>query len=423
MKKTKDVLIVDASPHYGRFLARAIEQELDTGTYLVNSLGQLDEVLTKSKDCFFCAIVDLNLTGSSDEKAVEKTVAARIPTIVISDPSCDTELRNNVLALNVLDFLLKGARVLERLLTIIRRQFRYDPMVKVLVVDDDRTSRVMIKRQLKKSQYQLLEASDGCEALLMLEEHVDIKLVVTDYHMPNMDGFDLTAKIRQRYNQDELAVIGLSSSSSSDLAARFLKLGANDFLQKGFSLEEFKLRVRQNIALVEHFSQIRETANRDSLTQLYNRGYFFKAGRDMFEMCGRAQSPFALAMMDIDHFKNFNDEYGHDAGDMVLCELGMFLKKRCRKSDIVARYGGEEFTFLATNITLASVASLFDQLRRDIADLRIKWGSHVLQFTLSIGVATTPRDSFEDMLKEADRLMYQAKDAGRNRIMVEDASS
>ncbi len=412
MKET--VLIVEDNRYLSNIFVKAIKSEFGLEPIVANSLSETSRVLAMPSNRFICAIVDLRLPDADEGEAVALVVSRNIPTMVLTASHNET-LRDKVLSMNILNYHIKGGKVLERILSMIRRMRTYRE-VKVMIVDDSRTTRAMVKKLLMNENYHVLEAEDGNKAMELLQAQEGIKLIITDYHMPGMDGFDLITQIRQHYGQDEVAIIGLSSSEKKNLTARFLKVGANDFLYKGFSVDEFKCRVRQNVELVERFEEIKEASNRDTLTQLYNRRYFFESCTDLLEVCRRGESPFALAMMDLDFFKKINDTYGHDAGDVVLRQMGRFLKNNSRKSDIIARYGGEEFSFFATNIQPSAVIDFFDELRKDIEQMVIPYDGHEIRFTISIGVVTKAEESLEETLKAADKLLYMAKASGRNKV-------
>lgn len=411
------VLIVEDNLYLSNIFSQAIRDEFGIEPVVAGNLAETRRILSLPSYRFFCAIVDLRLPDSYEGEAAQAVVSRNIPAIVLTASSNEV-LRDKVLSMDILSYQLKGGRVLERLVGMLRRMRRYRG-VKVMVVDDSRTSRAMLKKLLQKNNYSVLEAASGVEALALLKKHEDIKLILTDYHMPEMDGFDLITQIRQNHGQDEIAIIGLSSSDKKNLTARFLKVGANDFLYKGFSVDEFHCRVRQNVELVEQFEDIREASNRDSLTKLYNRRYFFKSCSDLLEICKRGSNPFALAMIDIDYFKKINDTYGHDAGDQVLRDVAHFLKTHCRKSDILARYGGEEFSLFATNIQKTAVKGFFNELCASVNKLNILYDGKQIQLSISIGVVTKAEDTLEETLKAADKLLYQAKDAGRNRVITD----
>jgi len=412
------VLVVEDSKTYSKVLARSIQHSLGPIAVVAHSLKQAKEILESEKHRFFAAIIDLHLPDSSEGEMVEEVLSRNIPTIVLTG-NYNKAVRDKILKTDILDYMVKGGHVLQHIISLLRR-LRTNCDIKVLVVDDSFTARNLVKRLLKKSHYQVLEATDGSEALDLLKENPEIKLVITDYNMPGMDGFDLITHIRKGFTMDELGIIGLSSSS--ELSAQFLKIGANDFLDKDFSVEEFNCRVRLNLDMVDRFEEIRKASTTDHLTQLCNRRYFFKTANSLYSVCKRGKSPIALAMLDLDFFKKINDTYGHQAGDAVLRKVGNFLKTHTRQSDIVARYGGEEFCLLATNISKSAATYYFEKLRKGVENLDIICGSDRVKLSVSVGVETAPGKDLEEMLKKADRFLYQAKEDGRNRVILNGAA-
>ena len=278
-------------------------------------------------------------------------------------------------------------------------------------------------RLLEVHQYQVLEAKDGVQALEVLNDHPDIALVITDYRMPNMDGFELIRSVRERYDKRTLGIIGVSASGSTRLSAKFIKHGANDFINKPFSADEFYCRVTQNVEMIEYVKTIRDTSHEDYLTGLRNRRYYFETAKGLHADAKRGNTTIAVAMIDIDHFKKFNDSFGHSAGDEVLKSIAGLIESRFRQSDIVARFGGEEFCVLASNRDVEKVRLVFEDLCNAVGQHKLNLKSDVMKVTVSIGVCTTVHDSLEKMIRIADEELYQAKNGGRNRVVVERAKS
>jgi diguanylate cyclase (GGDEF)-like protein len=215
-------------------------------------------------------------------------------------------------------------------------------------------------------------------------------------------------------------VIGLSTEGTHSLSARFLKLGANDFLPKPFLREEFFCRVLQNLDILDYIESIRDAAYRDFLTGLRNRKFFF-------EHCARAHDaaalpgggPLAVAMLDVDHFKRVNDTYGHDGGDAALKHLAALLQEHLPEADTVARFGGEEFCALVPGVDRAGATAIFERLRRAVEAAPVTHAGAEIRFTISIGLALQPRATLAARVSRADELLYQAKESGRNRVIVE----
>ncbi|MCI0655037.1 MAG: diguanylate cyclase [Methylococcaceae bacterium] len=224
--------------------------------------------------------------------------------------------------------------------------------------------------------------------------------------------------MRRKRGRDDLAIIGLSGQNSGSLSARLLKAGANDFLNKPFLAEELICRINQNIDLLGQINTIRDAANRDFLTRLYNRRYFFEAGKTLLANARRGNIQLALAVADVDHFKRVNDSHGHDAGDHVLLAVSSTLEQSFRQTDVVARFGGEEFCVLTVDRDTDTPVSVFERARRQVEALTLEWAGKPLRVTCSFGVCIGHRDNLQEMIRVADEALYQAKNNGRNRVVV-----
>ncbi len=315
----------------------------------------------------------------------------------------------------VIDYVLKeDVNSLDYIVYLIKRIIR-NTSIKILVVDDSPSVRKHIRELLVVHRYQVFTAEDGKQADAIIEEHPDIKMVVTDYNMPNKDGFELCKEIRQKYNKDELAIIGMSSrKGSTKISVRFLKNGANDFIVLPFQPEEFYCRITQNIEFIEYIREIKEVSDKDYLTGLFNRRYFFEIGNKMFEDMKQAGQQLVAAIIGIDYLKIVNDEFGLEAGDMVIKSVSGTVQKFFQKYGLVSRLGGDEFVVLMPN-TDHECMSAFEETRKEIESSNLKYNDNELSVTVSIGVCDNA-ESLEKMLQYADRMLRQAKDE-RNTIL------
>ena len=291
--------------------------------------------------------------------------------------------------------------------------------IKALVVDDSSTARRYTVDLLRLYQFIVLEASDGTEALEVIDREKDVRLVITDYHMPRMDGFQLIKAIRRTQSRERIAIVGISSVGSSTLSARFIKSGANDFLNKPFLREEFFCRVQMNVDILEQLAELREAATIDFLTGVRNRRSFYEVAGPLFAAARRGQAKVTIGLIDIDRFKEINDQHGHDVGDVVLAEVAELLSSRVRGTDMLARFGGEEFCILALNIMdNGGVETYFQRLRQMFEESPIETPSGSFNITISIGVCNHMKGTLDEMIAEADTLLYAAKRNGRNKVVV-----
>ncbi len=255
MEKTK-ILIVEDSLTLSSELKRRIEGEVGFEAVLARNFSEAKKSISMQSHDFFLAVLDLSLPDAPNGEIVDYAKAFDIPSIVFT-ATLDQETRKRILAKEVIDYVYKADRGIDNLLAMIKRlQLNLD--VKVLIVDDSKTTRSYLKLLLNRYFLQVYEAKDGESALEILESSPDIKLAVTDFEMPGMDGIELTKRIRSRFGPDEIAIVGISSNVTEPLSVLFIKSGANDFLNKPFEAEEFFCRVIQNVESVERTKRLRE---------------------------------------------------------------------------------------------------------------------------------------------------------------------
>ena len=418
----KKILLVEDDRFFGAMVVREFTKESDLDMVWVKSLAESRELLASGEHNFFAAVLDFNLPDAPQGEVIAEVLTRGIPVIVFT-ASSDIKVREKVWSYSVVDYVFKDdTQSLEYLLYTIRR-LEKNRHTKVLVVDDSSFFRKVLVDLLEVHQLQVLSAQDGKEALAVIADNPEIKLVLTDFEMPEMDGLKLTRKLRQHYRRDKLAIIGISAAGDQMMAASFIKNGANDFIIKqSFMTEEFYSRITQNIENVERSQMILEMSIKDHLTGLYNRRYLFESGVQLFARARRQKTTMVCAMLDIDHFKQVNDNYGHDVGDLVLHRLGDLLQKNFRTTDVVARFGGEEFCVLAVDLDESGVGvvKLFERLREKVAQLSLTTAKgEKLSITISIGICTELMESLELMIKVADERLYDAKKSGRNRVVAE----
>ncbi len=397
-------------------LSEGVRQALGYPHDVVRTYAQAQEVIKQRKKEYFLAVLDTNLMDAPDGQIIDLAASQGLPSIVFSS-GFDMMERRSMEKRKIVDYVVKRPENLQLMLGLIRR-IHNNRFLKALVVDDSAYFRNMLSHVLSKQRLNVLEACDGEEALAIMRKHPDIKLVMTDYKMPKLDGYELTLALRRHYAFDELPIIAISSDQQKQTLPMFLKSGANDFLQKGASTEEIVCRVNMNLDLLELIQETKKLAHRDPLTGLFNRRYFFEKAEPVWAKARQSGEMLCAAMVDIDHFKRVNDTYGHHVGDLAIKALADLLTSLFPTPDIVSRFGGEEYCLLTSRIEPVDLYHVFEDLRQSIQDKVLNVEGIEVSLTASIGVCVSCKGSLSEMIQASDRMLYMAKRAGRNTIRI-----
>lgn len=250
------LLIVEDSLVQSKIIRKHFEGLTNFTILTAQSMAEAEARLAEHKGNIFAAVVGLNLPDAPNGETVDLCRRFDTPCIVLT-ASVDENLRRRFLEQHVADYFLKGHMDDMDLLVTSVERLHANHSVKALVVDDSATQRGVVKRLLAVQRIRSVEAADGAEALDVLAADPEIKLVITDFQMPRMNGIELVREIRAKHKVSRMAVIGLSSTGSGPLTAQFLKHGANDFLTKPFEVEEFYWRVNQTLTVLDVMEEIR----------------------------------------------------------------------------------------------------------------------------------------------------------------------
>ncbi len=284
-------------------------------------------------------------------------------------------------------------------------------MTKILVADDDKQIRNLIKYHLRKKEYSLYEAIDGEDTLSQINEILP-DILLLDVEMPKLSGFEVLDRIKNsnKYNRLMLYIIFLTAKTDIDDKVKGLSSGADDYLTKPFHHKELVVRIETGIRSVEE----KHSAYKDSLTKLYNRNFFNFYCDQIIKESNRYNTPVSLVIIDIDYFKKVNDTFGHAAGDAILQELALMLQDICRDTDVACRWGGEEFVLLMTSTDKKGAQVIAERLRQKVETNKFSIAERI---TISLGVAQYVDDK-DEWFKNADLGLYKAKEAGRNKVVV-----
>ena len=322
------------------------------------------------------------------------------------------------------------------------RQAELSEPIKILIADDDPMTLLVLRRLLEQPGKIILTAEHGERALAMALQHQP-QMLITDWRMPELSGIELCKTLRDTDSTRHIYIIMLTGRESEDELLEAFAAGADDYIVKPFKPKVLHARIRGGERLIRSHQTIiadreiirsyvdrlaaanhtlQDLAMTDVLTGLPNRRSALSRLKEVVAEAQRHRSSLSCIMIDIDHFKQINDRWGHDVGDRVLKSIADVLSSSARGYDLVSRIGGEEFLVICAHSGLDESRQLAHRLRQAAADTVITYDGESITITISCGVAAwdqTMTDG-EDMTKTADRALYQAKRLGRNRVAVAD---
>lgn len=415
----KHFLLVEDSPIVGKIIRHVMKGQNDLNCDIVTSLAAAREILDQhGKQHYLAAVVDLNLPDAPNGEVVDEMTARKIPTIVLTG-NFDEERRNEVIDKGVVDYVIKESRFsYEYVLRLVRRLQRNQD-IKILVTDDSSTSRNHIASLLRSHLFQVITAEDGDIALQKIQDDPDIRLLITDYNMPRMNGFDLVRNIRKEVSKNDLVIVGLSGEGDSRLSAKFIKNGANDFLTKPFSHEEFFCRILHNIENMEYVQTMRHMAYHDYITGLPNKRRFFEVGTEELKAAQTKGSHVCMALLSIDKMHHLHDRYGIDAPELVIKTLASLMPKAFDRFHY-ARISDGEIAILMIGLSIDQAARLVESFREIVEDHIVLLDGSSFNFTISAGVVADQGNSMIELLQQADNHLYEAREIGDNQVFAGD---
>ena len=294
---------------------------------------------------------------------------------------------------------------------------------RVLIVDDDEAVRNTMNEYIQAAGYNSEAVSCAEEALEIIQKD-EFQVIITDIILPAMGGLELTKSIRKNNDSDVIVMTGYGDEYSYEEA---INIGASDFVIKPVRLEELLLRLKRVLKereltkeRVRMMEKLQRLAVTDGLTKLYNSRSFYSQLETEVDRFNRYKHPLALLLLDLDHFKEYNDSYGHLEGDKVLVRFSQIIKSCLRTNDSAYRYGGEEFTVILPETAGAEARTVAQRIRSALEEERFspETGPDV-QITISIGVTEYhTKEELSTFIQRADKAMYLSKQNGRNKVSM-----
>ncbi|HXQ82816.1 MAG TPA: PleD family two-component system response regulator [Xanthobacteraceae bacterium] len=301
---------------------------------------------------------------------------------------------------------------------------------RVLIVDDRPASYERVAAMLSKEQEVEIETDPNHALFRAADGNYD--LLIVSLSLENFDALRLCSQLRSLERTRNIPILVITEPDNNARMVRGLEIGVNDFLLRPIDMNELLARVRSQVRKRRYSERLRdnvqmsiEMAITDALTGLFNRRYMESHLTTLVEQAASRGKPLTVMVVDIDYFKAINDSHGHDAGDDVLRDFALRIKRSIRGIDLACRYGGEEFVLVMPETDMAVAAMVAERLRRRIAaePFTIQQGSRVVPVTISIGIAALrgKDDTAASVLKRADQALYRAKRDGRNRVVPDAA--
>ena len=297
--------------------------------------------------------------------------------------------------------------------------------MRVLIAEDDLTSRILLTKILEKWGYDVTVTVDGAAAWEVLQSADSPRVAILDWMMPEMDGVDVCRRARALDTHQPPYIILLTALGEKDDMMAGFEAGADDYVGKPHDPAELRARVEVGRRLVELNDELIEAqlrlevqAHTDALTGLPNRRAIVETLQEELQRSEREGTRLAVGMLDIDHFKRVNDECGHASGDAVLCELARRMESALRPYDSVGRFGGEEFLVVVPGVSGPGLGELLERLRRAASRASFTVDARDLVVTVSLGGAVYAGESMDALIARADDALYEAKARGRDQVVL-----
>ncbi len=404
------ILIIEDNKTLAKLIAKKISSELNFEVDTAFKLSEAKLFLKRYK--YFLVLVDLNLPDAPNGESIDYVLSKGAHAIVLTG-NINKEFREKILKKNIIDYINKtGVNDINYIIDTIKR-LQKNQDIKILVVDDSMIFRKYMKELLENMFYKVITVAHGEEAMGMLSLNPDISLILTDYNMPVMNGIELTKNIREKYDKNEIGIIALSSNKNEDINAMFLKEGANDFIKKPFSKEEFSCRVNNTIEAQENIRVITRQIDRDTLTGLYNRNYMTKNIQKIID----ASDKPAVAIIGIDRFKEISESLDKNDVDKILITLSNILRAGTDYRDTVIRLEEDEFYIIFKETNLYDAVQTISDIILEAQNATLtSTKDEIIKFTISAGLAVDDEDDFLETINHADMMLYNAKQNGGNQV-------
>ncbi|GGF53411.1 diguanylate cyclase [Terasakiella brassicae] len=400
-----EILLVEDAKFFRNIIKSQIETKFGYNVTAVETYSEAVEQLTNSNKHFDLGLLDLNLPDAPDGEIVDIVTGMGVPSLIFSGHFSEA-VRDMLEHPSVIDYVVKDSPAsLNYVLNMVDRYFKNSTCC-ALVVDDSRVALKHMETLLKRFNFKVLCASKGHEALNVFNENPDIRLIICDYNMPDMQGTELCKLIRAQKNRDQVCIIGVSAYGNQTLSAQFLKAGASDFLVKPFLTEEFFCRITLNMDALEKVHKLDELVHTDLVSQLKNRRFLEEEYERTCQTAETNNLSLACAFFELDDFKAFNESHGNDGGDAILFMMAREFERHFnRTSPLVVRYSGSQFCFLCATDQPNNFVEEMQTLHRHIINRDFRFGKQHLSVDVSGMLCIASPGKYADLLDDTKRTL------------------
>ncbi len=405
-------------------LANKILQQLEFFSFRAERCASVEQFHQMMKQRYPAAMIMDVQFGNEERRGIDlltqiqRGLDSPIPTIFYSNQTHDIETRLKASRAGGCYFHSRNAD-LSLVIEQVQKLTELTPATpyRVLIIEDSKLQAKQIEQIINNAGLLTRAVLNPLEVLPALEEFQP-EIILMDMYMPACNGMEVANVIRQQSQYMSVPIVFLSSEQNPDIHIAAMSKGGDDFLTKPVKPKHLIATIKSK---GERSRSIAAFVNQDSLTGLLNHTSILRELNKGAQKAMAMQMPLSFAMIDIDHFKNINDTYGHPVGDQVIKNLALFLKQRLRKSDAIGRYGGEEFAAVLPDTTGSDAMKIFEEIRQRFSQMKLSVKGQEFFVTFSCGIAQLTPENYKELCIIADENLYNAKHLGRNRVCYTDS--
>lgn len=410
------ILVVEDNQVTSDLLVERLKNDWQCEIVLCKTLQQAKNALFGATEKYLLAITNIQLSDAPNGEIIDLLSNHQVPSIILTNHFTVLP-HEELLKKGVFECVPKNSsNAIDYLSNTVGRYYK-NLSTQVLLVDNCQNTLLTLKPSLECMGLQVETAMDGVEALFKLEANPEIQLVITDYDLPHIDGCELTLSVRHSQTKNQLAIIGMSTPTAQNphCAAMFLKAGANDYLQKPLTYEELYSRITATLEQLDAMQRLDFIASRDFLTETYNRRYFFSAGADLYKKAAENNQSISTALIDIDNFRDINETYGHDIGDLALKQTAGLIRD-IFPDCLLGRFGAEQFAVVFPDSDPQNIDEKMSLLQHQIATTPITKGDLKVRFTISVGLTHERSNNLDSMIVQSDKYLESARNDTQSQV-------